>query len=172
MAFEENSLSCWFTPCQFTPEFTAALRQLAGVKLRFVQAPRPVRSQGAVQGTGYWIFGHAVAGLEIARDEIRMVSGCGDGCDERMELFEAHEIGTHVLDCTLVVVYRDVGLIRFEDFAWSWPAAESADHGFGWSEAGFQEDGGEIHGKQFALSADRESPAVARFEPNGVKFRL
>ena len=115
MAFQENSLSCWFTPCQFTPEFTAALRQLAGVKLRFVQALRPVRSQRAVRRTGYWIFGHAIAGLEIARDEIRMVSGCGDRYDERMELFEAHEIGTHVLDCTLVVVYHDVGLIRFED---------------------------------------------------------
>src|SRR5258708_13295595 len=55
---------------EFTPQFSAALRDLASVQTVFTQALAPIRRERTVGRTGHCIFRDAVAGRALTRDQI------------------------------------------------------------------------------------------------------
>ena len=104
-----------------------------------------------MNGAGDRIFGNAITGSEVARDEIDFIAGSGDGYGVGMEVAELSEIGASVADSALGVVNRDVSFIRFQHLGREWAGPQAEDQIMRWIWTGLGEICRKIHGEEFAI---------------------
>src|SRR5258708_4424722 len=93
---------------EFTPQFSAALRNLASVQAAFAQALAPIRRERTVRRTSHWVFRDAVTGREIARDKIGIFTRRSNCNTCRMKVFKHPKIRTYTSDILFSVKNGEV----------------------------------------------------------------